>query len=179
MRKLAKTWERIMGLTMNINPAFNLLNLILLSSLRGKRLKNADWNRINLYFWAGLFLSGLISTTTAYNVSKAIPAFLIPFIFIWFYIMGKYFIDNPITFLKDVVRGTTFLGLITLLARYFSWRIVYKGFVIINGQGRANILGIGDNGLGVIIQAGIIGALGLLIVVKGRKEKFFNLSRKS
>jgi len=175
MKKWAKTWERIMGFTMNINPAFNLLNLVVLSFLRGKRLKNAQWNRINLYFWAGLFLAGIISTTTAYNVSKAIPAFLIPFVFIWFYIMGKYFIDNPVTFLKDVIRGTTILGLITIIAHYFSLKIAYKGFIIINGQGRADIMGIGDNGLGILIQVGIIGALGFLFVVKNKKLKFIYL----
>ncbi len=175
MKKFSQVWERVMGLTMNINPGFNLINVIIISSLRIKRLKNAKWNRINLYMWAGLFVAGIISILGAYNLPIAFSSFLIPFLFIWLYIVGKYFIDNPITFIKDMVRGTTFLAFLTLLARYFSWRLVYKGFVIINGNGRANILGIGDNGLGVIIQAGIIGALGLLIVVKKKREKFFYL----
>ncbi|MGM0446465.1 MAG: O-antigen ligase family protein [Bacillota bacterium] len=171
MKKFSQIWERIMGITMNINPAFNILSLIVLSSTRGKRLKKVKWNKINLYFWAGLFISGVISVITAYDTTKAIPSFLIPFIFIWFYIMGKYFIDNPVIFLKDMIKGTVFLAVIALLANYFSWKIVYKGFEIINGSGRANILGIGDNGLGIIIQAGIIGSLGLLIIVKNKKEK--------
>src|SRR6056297_3308750 len=164
-----------MGITMNINPAFNILSLIVLSSTRGKRLKKANWNKINLYFWAGLFISGAISVINAYDTAKAIPAFLIPFVFIWFYIMGKYFIDNPVTFLKDVIRGTTILGLITIIAHYFSLKIAYKGFIIINGQGRADIMGIGDNGLGILIQVGIIGALGFLFVVKNKKLKFIYL----
>ncbi len=175
MKKLAKIWERIMGFTMNINPAFNILNLVVLSSIRGKRLKNADWDKVNLFFWAGLFISGIISIIGAYSVSKAIPSFLIPFVFIWFYIMGKYFIDNPVVFIKDMVKGTTILAFITVLARYFSWKVVYKGVELINGNGRAYIFGIGDNGLGVIIQAGIIGALGLLIIEKSKKQKGFNL----
>ncbi|HKL13895.1 MAG TPA: O-antigen ligase family protein [Halanaerobiales bacterium] len=173
MDKVSKVWERITGFTMNIHPAFNLLNLIILSSLRFKRLKNAKWNKINLYMWAGLFITGIISVSGAYDLSLAFSSALIPFVFIWLYILGKYMIDNPKVFIKDMVRGTTILGLITFLARYFSWRFVYHGFVIIKGQGRADILGIGDNGLGVIIQAGIIGALGLLIVVKSKKEKLF------
>ena len=175
MKKLSQIWERIMGITMNINPAFNILSLIVLSSTRGKRLKKANWNKINLYFWAGLFISGAISVITAYDTAKAVPSFLIPFVFILFYIMGKYFIDNPITFLKDMIRGTVILGAVTILANYFSWRVVYKGFEIINGNGRASILGIGDNGLGVIIQAGIIGSLGFLIIVKNKKEKLIYL----
>ncbi|MFO7815439.1 MAG: O-antigen ligase family protein [Halanaerobiales bacterium] len=175
MKKLAKIWERVMGFTMNINPAFNVLNLVVLSSLRGKRLKNVDWDKVNLFFWAGLFISGVISVIGAYSVSKAIPSFLIPFVFIWFYIMGKYFIENPVVFLKDMVRGTTILALITILSDYFSWKVVYKGVELINGKGRAYILGIGDNGLGVIIQAGIIGALGLLIIENTKKQKGFYL----
>ena len=175
MKKLSQIWERVMGITMNINPAFNIINLIVLSSLRGKRLKKTKWNKINIYFWSALFISGVISTIGAYDVSKAIPNFLIPFVFIWFYIMGKYFIDKPITFLKDMVRGTTILALITILSRVFSWRLVYKGTEIINGHARANIFGIGDNGLGVIIQAGIIGALGLFIIEKKYKAKAFHL----
>lgn len=174
MQKLSRVWERIMGITMNINPAFNILNLLVLSSLRGKRLRKAKWNKINLYFWAGLFITGVISTIFAYDVAKAIPNFLIPFIFIWFYIMGKYFIDHPVTFLKDMIRGTTILALLTVLARVFSWKLVYNGTEIINGLDRANIFGIGDNGLGVIIQAGIIGALGLLIIEKENKVRVFN-----
>ncbi len=175
MKKLAKIWERIMGFTMNINPAFNILNLVVLSSLRGKRLKNVDWDKANLFFWAGLFISGIISIMGAYSVSKAVPAFLIPFVFIWFYIMGKYFIDNPVVFIKDMVKGTTILAFITILADYFSWKVVYRGVELINGNGRAYILGIGDNGLGVIIQAGIIGALGLLIIEESKKEKGLSL----
>ena len=171
MKKLARIWERIMGITMNINPAFNIFSLVVLSSTRGKRLKNADWDKVNLFFWAGLFISGIISIIGAYSVSKAIPSFFIPFVFIWFYIMGKYFIDNPVVFIKDMVKGTTILAFITILAHYFSWKVVYKGVELINGNGRAYILGIGDNGLGVIIQAGIIGALGFLIIEKTKKKK--------
>ncbi|MDZ7673281.1 MAG: O-antigen ligase family protein [Halanaerobiales bacterium] len=175
MEKLAKKWERIMGFTLNINPGFALLSILVLSPLRFKRLKKVKWNKINLYLWAGLFVSGIISVINAYDTNLAVTSFLIPFVFIWLYIMGKYFIDKPVVFLKDVIRGTVILAIITLLADYFSWRVVYKGFELINGNGRANILGIGDNGLGVIIQAGIIGSLGFLIIVKDKKEKLIYL----
>lgn len=173
MGKVSKIWERITGLTMNIHPAFNLINMIILTSLRFKRIRDAKWNKINLYMWAGLFVTGIISVSGAYDISLAFSSALIPFVFIWLYIIGKYLIDNPEVFIKDMVKGTTVLAALTVVANYFSWKLVYKGFEIINGNGRANILGIGDNGLGVIIQAGIIGALGLLILVKSKKEKIF------
>lgn len=175
MDKFAEKWERIMGFTLNINPGFALLSVLVLSPFRFKRLKNVKWSKTNLYLWAALFVSGIISIIRAQDVKLAVTSFLIPFVFILLYIVGKYFIDNPVVFLKDVIKGTVVLSLITILADYFSWRVVYKGFELINGNGRANILGIGDNGLGIIIQAGIIGSLGFLIIVKNKKEKLIYL----
>ncbi|MCF8009200.1 MAG: O-antigen ligase family protein [Halanaerobiales bacterium] len=143
--------------------------------MRFKRLKKVNWDKINLYFWLGLFLTGVISTIGAYNKSIALSSFLIPFVFVWLYIIGKYMIDNPVLFIKDMVKGTVILAAITVIIRFFSLEIVYNGFEVLKGTGRASVLGLGDNGLGILFQAGIIASLGLLFVEKGKRAKILNV----
>src|SRR5690554_434066 len=109
MKEIAEKWERFLGFTLNINPVLNLLGVIGLSISRRNRFKKITEDRLNLYLWGGLAISGLISVITAYNPLLALPSYFIPFVFIWLYILGRWYIDNPLRFFKDMIRGTALL----------------------------------------------------------------------
>lgn len=169
-------WERFFGLTLNINPLFNIIGLIGLSIDRRKNFKFIKSDRVNLYFWAALALSGLISIIGAYDKQVAVTSFFIPFVFIWLYILGRWYIKNPVRFLTDMIRGTAWLGLLTIIFNIFEINLVINGFKIIaKFPGRGYILGIGDNGLGILLQSGIVGALGLLVLADKRRHILYNL----
>lgn len=167
-------WERFFGLTMNVHPVFNLVGAIGISITNCKKFKlgsNDQWSR---YFWIALTVSGVISIIGAYNKSIAIGSFLIPFIYIWLYIVGRWFIKNPVVFLKDILKGTAFMGLLSIIAKLFHINLVINGIEVITrfaGNGRGYILGIGDNGLGVLLQVGVVGSLGMLILNKQHEDK--------
>ncbi len=170
------SWERFFGLTLNINPLFNIIGIIVLSIKKRDRFKKIYTDSVSLYFWIGLVLSGIISIILSYNKSFAITSFFIPFLFIWFYVLGRWYIDRPIRFLKDVIKGTAFLGLLSILLYIFKFDLIIKDIVLIRGTDpRGFILGIGDNGLAVLLQVGIVGALGLMVIEKNKHNIFENI----
>jgi O-antigen ligase len=177
MKVKSNFWERFFGLTLNINPIFNLIGIISLPIARRNNFKQIFRDRVNNYLWLGLSLSGLISIAKAYDFVIALESYFIPFAFIYLYVLGRWFINNPYNFLKDMVRGTAFLGLITIIFQILNVNLVISGVDIItkfNG-GRGYILGVGDNGLGVLLQAGIVGSLGFLFIEKQRKDIILNI----
>lgn len=171
-------WERFFGITLNINPIFNIIGIVILSIKKRDRFKKIKGDRINLYFWGALVLSGIVSVIISYNKSLAIVSFFLPFFFIWLYILGRWYIDNPVRLLKDMVISTSIMGFFSIVFYVFQIEVVINGLDLISEfhkGGRGYILGIGDNGLGVLFQAGIVGALGLLLMAKNRKELLYNL----
>jgi hypothetical protein len=172
-------WERFLGITMNINPLFNLIGLIGLSVSRRDRFRRIKEDKKNLYLWSLLALAGIISILGAYNILSAMASFLIPFIFIWFYIIGRWYIDDPVTLLKDVLIGTGILGFLTVIFYLLKVNIVISGVPLITDfqslAERGYILGVGDNGLGVLLQVGIVGSLGMLFLSREKKDIILNM----
>ncbi len=176
--KRENRWERFFGLTMNIHPIFNIIGMIGLSIKKRSKFSLIKTDKINLYFWIGLVFTGIISIVSAYNRVTAISSSLIPFLFIWMYILGRWYIENPVRLLEDILKGTAFMGLISIIFKFFHINIVINGIELITDfhrTGRGYILGVEDNGLGVLFQVGVVGALGLLVFQKGKKAKIYNL----
>src|SRR5690554_461801 len=175
MKEIAEKWERFLGFTLNINPVLNLLGVIGLSISRRNRFKKITEDRLNLYLWGGLAISGLISVITAYNPLLALPSYFIPFVFIWLYILGRWYIDNPLRFFKDMIRGTALLGLLTILFYFLRVELVISGVRLIGRfsptDHRGYILGMGDNGLAMLLQAGVVACPGIMFIVKDNREK--------
>ncbi|MFW6389568.1 MAG: O-antigen ligase family protein [Halanaerobiales bacterium] len=167
-------WERFFGFTLNINPIFNLIGIIGLSITRRKNFRFIKTDKFNLYTWAVLAVLGIISIISSYDKGTAISSFFIPFAFFWLYILGRWYIKKPVRLLKDMTRGTALMGFLTIVFYLFRVEVIWQGVELISSFGRgdrAYILGIGDNGLGVLLQAGIVASLGLIFVLKKRNER--------
>jgi O-antigen ligase len=167
--------ERFTGFTLGINPLFTLLATIYLSIFKTRGLfKKIKTDSINLYFWLLLAISGVISIIYAINKTTAISCFFIPFLFIWLYILGRWIIKDPACFIQDLIRGVTVLSLITVIAKLFNLNWSLGNFKLLSrfGKGgRGEILYIADNGLGILFQTGVVGAIGSLIIYW--KEKLY------
>ena len=101
--------ERFTGLTMLFNPLFTLIGTVYLSLTKTRGLlKKVKADRANLYFWSLLAISTVISVLLAINKSVALPSSLVPFFFIWLYILGRWVIQDPATFMQDLIRGRLF-----------------------------------------------------------------------
>lgn len=173
LKKINNFWERFFAFTLNVNPIFNLIAIIVLSIKRRDRFKLVKNDKFNLYTWGLLALSGFISILFAYDKGKAITSFIIPFGFIWLYILGRWYVKNPILFFKDVIRGTAFMSLLTIVFYFLNVKLVIGGVPLITNfhtRGRAFILGIGDNGLAALIQVGVVAALGLIFIANNKRE---------
>src|SRR5690606_7360213 len=98
--KKSSRMERFTGLTLLINPLFTLVGTIYLSIFKTRGLlKKIKSDRLNLYFWLFLAISSIISVIFAINKSVALPTSLVPFLFIWLYILGRWVIQNPASFI--------------------------------------------------------------------------------
>lgn len=167
-------FDRYIGLTMGVNPLFVLPTLIYLSARRTKGI----WERIrsdhvSLLFAGLLAVSGLISILGAADRSVAISSFFIPFGFMWMYILGRWTIRNPRQFVQDFIRGAIILAFVAVVAKIFHLEWSIGDFRILDqfrlGE-RGEILFIANNGLGLVFQAGIIGAIGSLMIYWREKK---------
>lgn len=82
--------ERFTGFTMAIHPVFNLVGIILLSVKKNQLIKKIKTDRISLYFWLSLAVSGIISIIVSFDKPLAIVSYLVPFVFIFLYILGRW-----------------------------------------------------------------------------------------
>jgi len=160
--------ERFTGLTMLFNPLFTLIGTIYLSITQTRGLcQKIKTDRSNLYFWSLLAISSIISVLLAVNKAVALPSSLVPFLFIWLYILGRWIIQDPATFVQDLIRGAALLSLIAIIAHLFNISLSLGKLRLIShfkNEGRGQILYIADNGLGLLFQAGLVGAFGSLMI---------------
>lgn len=174
---MKKNWvERFTGLTLAINPIFTLFGVICLS-LRSKKglWTKIKEDRISLTFWVLLALSGVISVIFSVDKPDAIANYFLPFAFIWLYILGRWFIKDPETFIQNLIRGVAVLALIAVLAKTFNWSLSIGQIRILGrfaARGRGEILYIADNGLGLLFQAGIVGGIASILGYWQEKKYF-------
>lgn len=168
-------WERFFGFTLNVNPILNLIGIVALVIRKRGRLKFIKKDKYSLYIWLLFTICSLLSVLFAYDKAIAISSFFIPFVFLGLYILGRWYIDSPTIFLKDVIRGTAFMALLILIFYLFNVDVFINDVAIItkfHQGGRGYILGIADNGLGILLQVGIVASLGMLFISKKRRELF-------
>lgn len=162
-----------------IHPATGFIALIGLSLRAKDVIKGLRQERRDLWLYAILALVGIISIIGAYDVQRGIVNFLVPFLFIWLYALGRWAIKDPTRFLVSMLHGTAFFGLVILVARIFGLELFLGGFTILGDftppAPRGNVLGVPSNGLAVVLEAGVVGGLGLLFTVRTTKERLVAL----
>ncbi|MGE5599019.1 MAG: O-antigen ligase family protein [Bacteroidota bacterium] len=159
--------ERYTGFALGFHPLLTLLGLPFISYRGASRVRTEmSRDRASLIWWGAMALSGLISVLLAVHKPSAVASYFEPFFFIWLYILGRVAVRKPVRFLQDFLRGVGALALLILAARLFRLDLSLGHLRIIGrfqaGQ-RGEILYIGDNSLGLMVQAGVVGALGCFL----------------
>jgi O-antigen ligase len=181
---MKRNWiERYTGFTLAFNPLLNILGIVLLSfmGLKAKGLgAKIKADKPMWIIWLLMAVSGIITVMVAADLPQAIQGFFIPFVVVWLYILGRWVIEDPATFVQDSIRGATLLAIITVLGKLFqlNWTIgavrIITNFV--NGNYRGEVLYVSDNLLALMVQMGIIGALGSLFLHwKEKKNRVENI----
>ncbi|HEX3047148.1 MAG TPA: O-antigen ligase family protein [Bacillota bacterium] len=175
---MKRNWiERYTGFTLALNPLLNIIGIILLSieGLKAKGLgAKIKADKPMWIIWTLMAGAGIITIIVAADLPQAIQGFFIPFVIVWLYILGRWVIQDPATFVQDSIRGATILSLITVLGKLFqlNWTIgavrIITNFA--NGNHRGEVLYVADNLLGLLVQVGIIGALGSLFLYWKEKK---------
>lgn len=174
-REAGNRFENIAGWVLPFHPAAALIALIGLS-LRARRVwTGLREQKADLTVWALLGLTGMVSVIGAYDSGRAAVEWFVPFLFLWLYALGRWAIEAPSRFLRAMLRGTAALALVIVLARLFKWELAVGDFTVLGafakpGQ-RGNVLGIQSNGLAVILEAGVVGGFGLLLLARTVKER--------
>lgn len=174
-REVDNRFEKIAAWMLPFHPAAAFVALIGLS-LRARRVwVGLREQKADLTIWALLGLAGIVSVMGAYDLGRAVGEWFAPFIFLWLYALGRWAIQAPSRFLRAMLRGTAVLALVIVLARLLKLEFALGDFTVLGafakpGQ-RGNVLGIQSNGLAVILEAGVVGGFGLLLLARTAKER--------
>lgn len=126
---------------------------------------------------AGMALTGAISAMGAIDQRAAWATMLAPLLLIMMYALGRWAIAHPETFLRALTLGCATLALTALIARVCHCNIWLGDIPILANfhyiKLRGNILGMGDNGLAALIEAGVMGGVGFAFVSKGRQRLLY------
>ena len=152
------------GLAIPLTPALGLIYYgILLTKFR-EIAKGIRSDRATHVAIVGLLITGSISALLAPNKAEALINMPIPIVFILVCAMGRWGIIHPRDFLKAVVLGCGCLGLVVIVSHLLRLNIWYGSIPILaRFHGRGNVLGMADNGLAAMLEAGVAGGLGFFL----------------
>lgn len=158
--------DRVAAWVLPFHPGAGLVSVILLST-RGKRvIQGVQTQRKDLYVWGALALLGWASVFNGVDIPRGALNWLIPFVFIWVYALGRWSIENPEEFLRDLLRATGVLALVVVTARLLELELSIGGVRILDHfsgpNARGYVLGQGANGLAVVLEVGAVGGLAFL-----------------
>lgn len=126
--------------------------------------------KVDLILWGLIGLFGLVSVVGAYDKGRAISNWPLPFVIFWLYALGRWAIPAPKRFFVYLLRGTASLAVLMIIGKLWAldWRI---GNVVILGEfagvwGRGNVLGVASNGLGLLLEVGVVGGMALLTTAR-------------
>lgn len=156
--------DAIWGFLLPLSPAFGLIYYGVLATKIKAVIKGIREDRVTLAAMTGMLLVGTVSALLAPYKAKSLLNMPIPIVFIGIYALGRWGIRSPRVFLKAVTLGCGFLGLVVIIARLLKLNIWYGDIPILaQFTGRGNVLGMADNGLAAMLEAGVTGGLGFYL----------------
>lgn len=168
-------FEKFAAWILPFHPATAFVALVGLSFRARRVWEGLREQKADLTLWALLGVAGLISVIGAYDTGRAAVEWFTPFLFLWLYALGRWAIQSPSKFLLAMLRGTAVFALVILIARLLHLEVSVGDFTVLGafthpGQ-RGNVLGIPSNGLAVILEAGIVGGFGLLLLARSMRDR--------
>ena len=111
-----------------------------------------------------LAITGVISALLAPDKTAAFINMPIPIVFIVICALGRWGIVRPRDFLRAIVLGCGVLGLVVIISHQLRLNIWWGSIPILANFGRrGNVLGMADNGLAAMLEAGVAGGIGFFL----------------
>lgn len=168
--------DRVAAWVLPLHPGAGLLSVLLLSTRSKRVIQGLLTQRKDLYVWGSLAVLGWLSVFNAVNIPRAALNWLVPFVFLWVYALGRWSVHNPEQFLHDLLRATGVLAFIVVGARLLELEISIGGFRILDHfsgpNARGYVIGQGANGLAVVLEVGAVGGLALLASARTPRDRW-------
>jgi hypothetical protein len=166
--------EAIWGFLAPISPVFVLVYLCLLARRFRSVLKGVVNDKATSYALIGMIVSGALSAAMAPDPRDGFIVMWVLVAFIGMYALGRWGIAEPHTFIQALVFGSGFLGAMVFIAYLIRLNIHLGSVSILVGLRRCNVLEMAANGLAALMEAGVIGGLGLAIY--RTKHRWLNIT---
>lgn len=126
--------------------------------------------------WGILVLLGWASVLHGVDVPRGAVNWLVPFVFIWVYALGRWSVQNPEQFLRDLLRATGVLAFVVVTARLLELEVSLGGIKILDRfsgpNARGYVIGQGANGLAVVLEVGAVGGLALMANARTLRDRW-------
>lgn len=155
------------GFLSAISPAFALAYMCVLATRWRSVWRNVRSDRQTVMVLVGMVISGAASSLFAVNPTASWVNMWVPVLFVLIYALGRWGIGDPKGFMRGVVLGCGFLGVVVIVSRLLGldvWCGTIPVLTAFRGpSARGNVLGMANNGLAAMLEAGVTGGLGLAI----------------
>lgn len=167
--------DRVAAWLLPFHPVSAVFSVVLLST-RGKQvIQGIRTQHSDMYVWGLLGVLGWISVLIGVDLGRGALNWLVPFIFIWIYALGRWSVQEPEKFFRDLLRATGLLACVVVIARLLQLEVSLGGLVLLDHfgpGGRGYVIGQGANGLAVVLEVGAVGGLTLLLLGGQARERF-------
>lgn len=165
--------DALWGFLAPISPVFVLVYFGLLARRFRLILKEVLNNKATLYAFIGMIISGVLSASLAPDPKDGFAVMWVLVLFIGMYALARWGVEKPHLFVQALVFGSGFLGAVVFIAYFLRLNVHLGSVPIVVGLHRGNVLGMAANGLAALMEAGVIGGLGLAIY--RAKHRWFNI----
>ncbi|BAS27917.1 O-antigen ligase family protein [Limnochorda pilosa] len=169
--------DRVVAWLLPFHPVAGVVAVVLLSLRSRSVIRGLRSQRVDLLVFAALGLAGWASVWAGVDAARGAVNWLVPFAFLWLYVLGRWAVRDPEAFLLDLLRATGLLALVVVVARLFELQVSVAGITLLDRfagpGGRGYVIGQGVNGLAVVLEVGAIGGLAWLATARtgrGRLE---------
>ncbi|NLK07960.1 MAG: O-antigen ligase family protein [Firmicutes bacterium] len=152
------------GFISPLSPALGLVYYLLLLTKFKEIWHGIKTNKATRAALLGLTIAGVLSALLSTNKVEGLLNMPIPIVFIFIYALARWGIQKPQEFLRALVLGCGVLGLIVVISSQLRLNIWWGSIPILaRFTGRGNVLGMADNGLAAMMEAGVAGGIGLFL----------------
>ncbi|HHT26380.1 MAG TPA: O-antigen ligase family protein [Firmicutes bacterium] len=155
--------DAVWGFLAPISPLFVLAYFAWLARRFKLIAESFLHDKATLYAFIGMIISGVLSASRAPDPRDGFIVMWVLVIFIGMYALGRWGVEKPKAFVQALVFGSGFLGIVVFIAYTMRLNIHIGSIPILVGLRRGNVLGMAANGLAALMEAGVVGGIGLAI----------------
>ena len=156
--------ERALAYTLVLSPPLAFIVALWLSIHRLERFRHIRGDRWTLMVMALLGLLGSLSALRAPVAASSVLGIASVGLLFWFWAIGRFIIEGPVRFARDLQTGIAILAAAALLVAWgkasYTLALGPVSLRVLGPENKGTVLGLGGNGLGPLLVFGGVAALG-------------------